>query len=248
MGASINTGMVLKKLTTPKIVMAATYGAWPAGSWVTLQTWPYNGARLLNELGTFGYLLDSRYAIGIGYLIENASWGTHPVAVVWEAEFQPSVLSIAVTGERNSFGGNVGYVFQTKSTPLRVIRLGRPLNEEMAQNHMVTIWNDPAGTVVCQALITPSSELDMRGFKTEDISPVTLTANTTYRISSFEYNTGDKWYDIDDEPELYTISSADIEVLQSAHGMSGGPVTEFPANTYTNKKSGYVGATFYYTK
>jgi len=163
-----------------------------------------------------------------------------------------SFLKEAATGQRNNYGGSVGYEFECLAD-MTVSAVGRPLNGEMNQSHTIRIWEVESQALLASATVTPESPLDSLGFKTAQLAtPITLKAGTVYRIVSAEEKDGDMWYDFgtkaDEFPDLKP--GGDCRIITPAFSAEGAEgQAEYPAFEYLPEgavNKGYVGVTFYY--
>lgn len=136
---------------------------------------------------------------------------------------------------RNNYKGWVGGRFTVGSNPITVKKLGRWVSNTSTQTHEIAIWDEAANKLV-------SGNVDLNGAPIEEWATVpvnyTLSANTTYRIASWEYNGGDTWFD---NSEDYTNSVSDVATLISGpFGRNDWPET----NGSVDKL--YIPVTFFY--
>jgi len=160
-----------------------------------------------------------------------------------------SFLQKAETGDRNNYGGSVGYEILVNAD-IQVTAVGRPVSGEMNQAHTIYIWEVSSETLLASAEVTPDSPVDSLGFKTAQLgSPIILKAGESYRIVSAEFDGGDMWYDVGVEdsvgiPDLQPTASATITTPVFTDGEAHG---SFPGNVHNpGGIRGYVGVTFYY--
>jgi len=161
-----------------------------------------------------------------------------------------SFMKEAATGERNDYGGSVGYEFECLAD-MTVSAVGRPLNGEMNNSHVIRIWEVSSQTLLASAEVTPDSPLDALGFKTANLSNnITLKAGEIYRIVSAEEKEGDKWYDFgtsaDQFPDL--VPTDDCKIITPVF-TGESEWDSFPMNAYNPEgavNKGYTGVTFYY--
>jgi len=159
-----------------------------------------------------------------------------------------SFMKEAATGDRNNYGGSVGYEFECLAD-MTVASVGRPLNGEMNNSHTIRIWQSSTETLLASAEVTPDSPLDTLGFKTADLdTTLTLKAGEKYRIVSSEENEGDKWYDVGvaegDAPDLKPTDDAKITTPVFT---GEGAWDTYPGNVHNpGGIKGYTGVTFYY--
>ena len=161
-----------------------------------------------------------------------------------------SFLKEAATGDRDNYGGSVGYEFECVAD-ITVSAVGRPLNGEMNNSHTIYIWEVSSQTLLAKATVTPDSPLDALAFKTAPLAnPIALKAGEKYRIVSSEENGGDKWYDIgtspDDAPDLLPTADG---IITTPVFTGEGEWDSYPSNEYNpGGVKGYVGVTFYYVQ
>jgi len=179
----------------------------------------------------------------------NNAGGENPAD---EGPVPQSFLKKAETGERNNYGGSVGYEILV-STDIEVTAVGRPLNGEMNQAHTIYIWEVSSESLLASAEVKPDSPLDSLGFKTAQLSsPVILKAGQSYRIVSAEFVDGDAWYDVGtsaDDP-IPDLQPTDVAVITTPAftGEGADAQKSYPGNEWNpGGIRGYVGATFYYT-
>ncbi|MCL2772034.1 MAG: hypothetical protein FWD71_01675 [Oscillospiraceae bacterium] len=161
-----------------------------------------------------------------------------------------SFLTAAATGDRNNYNGPVGYEFQCNAD-MTVTFVGRPLNGEMLDSHVIYIWDVSAQSLLATVAVMPDSPLDALGFKIAPLSaPLVLKKDQQYIIVSSEQTDGDKWYDVGvaetDAPEL--SPTPDCTIITPAFGNED-DYDSYPANVYNpgGQNKGYTGVTFYYT-
>jgi hypothetical protein len=115
---------------------------------------------------------------------------------------------------------SVGFSF-VPSVDISVTKLGRHFGSN-ANNHKVQIWQDGVtGAPVATGTILVASSADANGYKWVSITPVTLTAGTTYRIAATEDGT-DSWYD------AHSLTG----VLDTTHLTAGSAAYESGADAY----------------
>lgn len=159
-----------------------------------------------------------------------------------------SFLKEAATGERNDYTGAVGYEFQCLAD-ITVIAVGRPLNGEMYDSHMIYIWSVGSTELLAAAEVTPKSPLDELGFKVARLdTPVMLKSGESYRIVSSEYAGGDQWYDVGTTPDGSPELLPNDECMIIIPAFSGEDTEVYPENQYDpgGINKGYTGVTFYY--
>ena len=141
------------------------------------------------------------------------------------------------TGTRNDYTGNVGYEFTPVANTI-VKALGRPVSGTMSNNHNVKIWRVSDQTVVASAIVSPASATDELGYKYELLaSSVTLSANTSYRITSYETSGGDAWLNYS------VLSSHRTSAAINTSVWSSGDV--YPVSTGGGTDMGHAAPTFY---
>ncbi|HEY3378553.1 MAG TPA: glycosyl hydrolase family 28-related protein, partial [Armatimonadota bacterium] len=154
----------------------------------------------------------------------------------------PNFFTVANNGgARNNITGCFGYEFTVGSQPLIVRALGRSVATSggMANSHVVNIWQVSNQTCVASATVTSTSPGDVYGYKFATLgTPVTLAANTTYRIVSDETNAGDKWLDLSTVTGYKAIAS----ITQAVSGTTQGA---YPTTTAGSANSVYGAPTFY---
>jgi len=162
-----------------------------------------------------------------------------------------SFLKKAETGDRNNYGGSVGYEISVLAD-MQVTAVGRPVSGEMNQAHTIYIWEVSSQNLLASAEVTPDSPIDSLGFKTAQLSsPVILKAGEFYRIVSAEFVDGDMWYDVgtaadDPIPDLQPNDEAMITTPVFT-GEGADEQGSYPANEWNpGGIRGYVGVTFYY--
>ena len=180
---------------------------------------------------------------------DNAAGSNGAENAEGEAGPEPqSFLREAATGDRNNYGGSVGYEFEVLSD-ITVSAVGRPLNGEMNRPHTIRIWEVSTQTLLASAEVTPDSPLDALGFKTAPLNaPLMLKAGERYRIVSSEEVDGDMWYDVgvseDDAADLVPSNTA---LITTPVFTNENEWDSYPANEWNpGGIRGYVGATFYY--
>jgi len=128
------------------------------------------------------------------------------------------ITSNPSTTVRNDFSGSIGARFTVGSGAIYLTQLGRWKLSGNTQTRVISIWND-AGTKLFSTSINLNG-LPI-GYNYVDINPFLLSANTTYRISTYEILGSDTWY----EGAVYTVDPA-ITINAAVFGV--GDV--FPAN------------------
>ncbi len=113
---------------------------------------------------------------------------------------------------RNNFTGQVGMKFTTGTTGLTVTALGREYVPGNSGIHGLAITTT-GGTVVASANLdttVTTNTPDAFGYQYVTLpTSVTLTANTSYYLTSAETSGGDYWYDLDSNTTLtngYTVN------------------------------------------
>jgi YD repeat-containing protein len=129
----------------------------------------------------------------------------------------PSLVTGAVLGTpRNDFSGAAGMKFTTGAQPVTVRSLGRMYLAGNSDMHALKLVRASDGTVVAAV------DLLMLGgtvneFKYADLpAPVTLTANTSYYLTSSESFGRDQWYDGDTAVTPAAVVTIDGPVSQQA--------------------------------
>ncbi|MHB1152586.1 MAG: DUF4082 domain-containing protein [Eubacteriales bacterium] len=157
-------------------------------------------------------------------------------------------LSIAATGERNDFTGNVGYRFKMNEDVV-VTSMARPINGGITANHTVYLWEFETETLLTSVTITTTTPADSLGFLTMALTaPVTLKAGIEYCLVSEETADGDKWYDFGTGPDGETLSpNSDGTIMSPCFTGENGV---FPSSEYSpgEDNEGYVGVTIFYVK
>lgn len=150
-----------------------------------------------------------------------------------------SFTSAYNTGSRNNYTGNLGYEF-TPSTALTVKALGRPVPATgMTGSHVVTIWRVSDQMQIASVTVAPGSPLDDKGNRYVVLStPVTLSSNTAYRITSSETGSGDKWLDASSGNVPNHLSS--ITINKGVYSASG-----YPTSTWGGTDTAYVAPVLY---
>ncbi|MHB9024121.1 MAG: fibronectin type III domain-containing protein [Armatimonadota bacterium] len=141
------------------------------------------------------------------------------------------------TGSKNDATGCFGFEFTVGANPITVTALGRSVSTAMNNSHAVKIWRVSDQTCVASATVLSSSPIDPFGYKNIVITPVTLAANTTYRIVSDETSGGDAWMN------LGTVVSHrnTATITQAVSGTQG----LYPTSTAGSTNSAYGLPTFY---
>jgi hypothetical protein len=132
----------------------------------------------------------------------------------------PAVTSTTVSGSaRNNFSGRLGFQFTVGGDDIDVSSLGRWVTAGNTGTHTVDILSSDGSTVVATASVDTNGASSGQ-YEYQSITPVTLTASTTYFIVSTESNGGDQWQDF---PNTVTPDSA-ITIPDAAYGSGAGAV------------------------
>ncbi|MBL9187930.1 MAG: hypothetical protein JNK23_10655 [Opitutaceae bacterium] len=130
----------------------------------------------------------------------------------------PPATTAWVTGSpaggslRNNYVGFVGCKFTVGGAAITVTELGRWVVSGSTGTHSVTIFAADLTTVIATASVSTSGAA-AGDYKWQSITPVALSASTTYYIASLEQNGGDSWYD---SQSLAVTSAATLDA--SAYG------------------------------
>jgi hypothetical protein len=141
-------------------------------------------------------------------------------------------------GTRSDFTGNVGYEFVSR-VPLRIIALGRSVSGSVLQrSHRIVLWDTTSHKPLAEVTISPSSHVDQHGFAMEPLSsPISLTADRKYRITSSEVRGGDPMVDIGDLRDHLAV----VEILRGAYAEGD----RYPEATYGGAEQGYGVPAFF---
>lgn len=155
-------------------------------SWSTLSA--TNGAHTLTAIAT-DTLGQQATSAGVAITVSNA--GSGPTGMPFVTGYALNHPSL-----RDDFTGWVGMSLTVGANSLTVSALGRACETGNANTHMVMFVNASNGTDVPGA----AAPVNMPGctpgqFVYSSISPVTLSAGTTYYLVSQETQGGDLWYD-----------------------------------------------------
>lgn len=94
---------------------------------------------------------------------------------------------------RSDFDGCLGVKFTVGGSPITVSSLGRWKRTGNSQTHTVKILQT---STVLASVVVDLSTGSVGSFVYGSITPLVLSASTTYFIVSSETNGGDTWYDI----------------------------------------------------
>lgn len=133
----------------------------------------------------------------------------------------PWITSTNVGTNRNNYNGWLGCSFNVGASNLIVTDLGRWVVSGNSQAHDVVLWSN-AGTGLASVSVSTSGL--PTGFSFRPITPITLLANTKYRIGSREFAGGDYLTNIV-IPGSLSVGAA---IYQSAYGLVW-PSTEEPS-------------------
>jgi hypothetical protein len=126
------------------------------------------------------------------------------------------------TSNRNDYTGNLGCAF-TLHADASVSKLGRLYVAGNTQDHTIRLWRTADQTLLVTATVLAASVSDGDGFKWVDITPLTLTAGTSYTIACYENDGGDEWL----EWNIGTAMDPVVDAVISKHSGSAG----MPINT-----------------
>ncbi len=147
-----------------------------------------------------------------------------------------------VTGQslgtlRNNYTGWAGTEFTVGSTALSVSRLGRWVVSGNTGTHSVELVQASNGAVVGSVSVPTSGQA--AGFNYAALStPVTLAANTSYYLLSYETSGQDQWYNADD-----TISTSGVATIPNAEYS----VNNMVFSTVGNANTSFGPLSFLYT-
>ncbi|MCF7674221.1 MAG: Ig-like domain repeat protein [Akkermansiaceae bacterium] len=148
-------------------------------------------------------------------------------------------FTMALTGDGTTgfseYGGEAdGFRFQTLGSDLAVNWLGfydAPNNDEtgtvgdgLLASHRVSIWLESDGSLVAQTTVLTTDALE-GNFRGNNITPVTLTANTGYVIAA-DYGGGDRMREGDD------LTGWGIHGIAELAGRFGGAGGEMPTDEW----------------
>lgn len=145
------------------------------------------------------------------------------------------------SGSRNNMTGQLGYKFKPSSN-ITITALGRQ-GQNMIWNHGIKVFQVSNSSLIANATVTPSSRLDLYGYRYSILSsPVNLTANVEYYITSTESNGADTWMDWG----VMSNHRTNCSILGSVWDSS---LTNCPSasNFYAYTDAGYCAPVFYTT-
>jgi hypothetical protein len=116
---------------------------------------------------------------------------------------------------RNDTTGEVGFQFTVVGSNITVTSLGRWVVSGNSGTHLLVLRSGDCSTLIASVTVNTSGATPGQ-YLYGSITPVTLTAGTSYRLMSTELNTGDQWYS---NGPFTTTSAANTE--SAAYNVTG---------------------------